>query len=254
MRVVSITGIGGGVGTTTVAAQLAATLAARIKNVIALDFSSQNMLRLHFGMHWQDSTGLVPQVLANRPWNEAAYRCENGVHFLPFGRCSEQDIVNFYRQLEHDPAWLSSRLGELDADDDTCVLIDCPRAEHALSSQAYTLSDMILMVAEADTHSYVALAESRTWLAANHAEKTTYLLNGFDPTLAMDRDIAQLIRADHGSSLCPITIHRDEAVREALASKICLDAYAPYSQASADFASLTTWLVARLAHLPPLGL
>jgi cellulose synthase operon protein YhjQ len=249
MRVVSITGISGGVGATTVVAELAATLVSRGRRTLAFDFSTRNTLRLHFGMAWNDSHGLAPQVLSGKPWNEAAYRCENGVDFLPFGKCNEQDAASFFCLLQQDADWLSSCLGQLDADDDTCVLIDCPATGSTLCPQAQALADLILVVLEADTLSYAAFAESQTGVAPEHAGKVFYLLNGFDPTRELDRDIAKLLRADLGQRLCPVTIHRDESVREALASKLSLDAYAPSSQAAADFAALSTWLVAKLANV-----
>ncbi|HXU92536.1 MAG TPA: cellulose biosynthesis protein BcsQ, partial [Gallionella sp.] len=213
MKVVSITGIRGGVGTTTVAAQLGSILSTRKRQVIALDFSPQNTLRLHFGMHWEDGNGLVPQVLSGAPWNEAAYRCENGVDFVPFGKCREQDIASFDRQLQQDPNWLPSRLGELEVDDEAFILIDSSTCG-ALRSQAQARSDLILAVLEADTLSYAALAESKNLFAPDVAEKVVYLLNGFDPTRELDRDIAELLRVDLGARLCPVTIHRDESVRE----------------------------------------
>lgn len=249
MKVVSITGAAGGVGATTVAAQLASSLAARGRFVIVFDFSPQNALRLHFGMPWEDGNGLVPSVLSGKPWHEAAYRCENGVDFLPFGECGEQDTAAFGRLLLKEPDWLASRLGELDVDDDTFILFDCPRAGHELRSQAHALSDLVLTVAAADTASYAALAGSRDRFAPEDANKVACLINGFDPTRELDRDIAQLLRIEQGEHLCPVTVHRDESVREALASKLSLDAYAPHSQASVDYAALSTWLVARLVHL-----
>lgn len=250
MKAVSITGVAGGVGATTVAAQLASSLAARGRSVIVFDFSPQNALRLHFGMPWEDGNGLVPLVLSGKPWHEAAYRCENGVSFLPFGKCGDQDIAAFDRLLQQEPDWLASRLDELDADDDTFVLFDCPCGEYALRSQAHTLSDLVLAVAAADTASYAALAGSRDQFAPEDANKIACLINGFDPTRELDRDIAQLLRIEQGERLCPVTIHRDESVREALASKLSLEAYAPYSQASVDYATLSTWLAARLVRRP----
>lgn len=249
MNVVSITGICGGVGATTATAQLAAALAMRGRYVVAFDFSPHNTLRLHFGMPWEDGNGLVSQVMSGKPWNEAGYRCENGVDFLPFGQCGWQESEDFYRMLHQDSAWLASRLGELDNSADPCVLIDCPRTGYALRSQVYALSDLIVVVLAADTMSYAAIPEFRACLAPGDAAKVVYLLNGFDPTRALDRDIAKLLRFDLKTCFCPVTIHRDESVREALASKLSVDAYAPYSQASGDFAALTTWLAARLTHL-----
>ncbi|HEX5362788.1 MAG TPA: cellulose biosynthesis protein BcsQ [Gallionella sp.] len=249
MKVVSVTGINGGVGATTVVAGLASMLSARKWQVIVLDLSPHNTLRLHFGMPWDEGNGLVPQILSGKPWHEAAYLCENGVSFLPFGKCGEQDIATFNRQLRQEPDWLSSHLSELEDSDETIILIDCPRTEGPLRSQAHALSDQILVVMEAGPLSYAALAAPGTIFAATDAPKATYLLNSFNPTLTLDRDIAQLLRVEQGERLCPATIHRDEFVREALASKLSLDAYAPYSQAADDFTTLSIWLVAKFAHL-----
>lgn len=250
MKIISFTGISGGCGTTTVTAQIAASLAARGRKIIVFDFSPQNSLRFHFGMKWEDGNGLIPQILSGRPWNEAAYRCENGVDFVPFGKCSEQDIVRFGQILQQNPGWLGSRLHELDVDNDTSILIDCPRNEYELRAQAHALSSLIIVVAQASTPSYAALADPHGCFAPENTHKVSYLINNFDPLLALDRDIAGLISVDQKAFLCPVIIHRDESVREALASKLSIDAYAPESQAAADFSDLATWLNARLADSP----
>lgn len=248
MKTIAITGISGGVGATTVLAQLAAALTIRGRRVIAFDFSPQNTLRLHFGMPWEDGSGLVSNVLSGKPWHEAAFRCENKVEFLPFGQCSENEIADFYRLQHRNPSWLAARLAELETDDNTFVLIDCPRAGRALRVQAHDLADIVLMVLEADTQTYAALEQADSSLFPADTGKTVYLLNSFDPARVLDCDIAKLLRQKHGNHLCPVTIHRDESVREALASKLSLNEYAPHSQAAGDFSTLTTWLIAKLAH------
>lgn len=250
MRVISISGMSGGVGGTTVAAQLAACLAAHNKRVIAFDFSPQNTLRLHFGMSWEDGCGIVPQIQAGKPWNEAAYRSENGVDFLPFGKITPQNAADFMAQLAREPEWLLSILQEMDEADDTYVIIDCPQMEYAIFAQVYAASRLVIFVLEPDTSSYAAFAESSAKSTKlNEEKKVVHLLNGFDPTRALDRDIAQLMRTTPNNDLCPVVIHRDELVREALAHKLSLNDYAPYSQAAGDFTSLTTWVIATFAHL-----
>jgi len=250
MNVVSVTGITGGVGATTLVAQLAFALRARGNRVIAFDLSPHNMLRLHFGMPWAEGVGLVPHVLSGKPWNESAYRCENMVEFLPFGKCSEHEVAAFYRMLDKNPSWLAERLAELETDDNTYVLIDSPRSGHGLRAQAHALSNLILIVLEADTQAYAVLDQAQTSLSLTDADMAVLLLNGFDPTRTLDCDIAKLLRHTHAASLCPVTIHRDESVREALSSKRSLNEYAPYSQAESDFSTLTTWLIAWLANSP----
>ena len=248
MRVISVSGISGGVGGTTVAAQLAACLVAHNQRVIAFDFSPQNALRLHFGMPWGDGWGIVPQIQAGEPWNEAAYRSENGVDFLPFGKTTPQDTADFTKLLAKKPGWLSSLLQELDETDESYVIIDCPQTEHVLFEQACSASGLVIIVLEPDTLSYAAFAESSANPALREDKKVTYLINGFDPTRDLDRDILRLMRAAPNKKLCPVVIHRDELVREALANKLSLNDYAPYSQTAGDFAALTTWVMATFAH------
>jgi len=248
MRVISIAGTNGGVGCTTVAAQLAFCLAAQKHRVIAFDFSPQNALRLHFGMPWDDDTGLVPQTHSGKPWNEAAYCSESGINFIPFGKTSPQIKAEFTAKLEREPGWLSARLQELDEPDGTYVIIDCPQSDSALSAQAYAASDLVIVVMEPDTLSYAAFAATCAPPAAT-GKLAVYLINGFDPTHPLDREISRVLRATPNNRLCPVVIHRDELVREALANKLSLNDYAPYSQTAGDFVSLTTWIIATFAHL-----
>jgi len=251
MKVISVTGITGGVGATTLVAQLAFALRARGSRVIAFDFSPHNMLRLHFGMPWAEGGGLVPYILSDKPWHESAYRCENMIEFLPFGKCNEHEIAAFYRMQHKNPSWLAERLAELHTDEDTYVLIDSPRSGHDLRAQAHALSNLILIALEADTQAYAVLEQAQTSLSLADAEKAVLLLNAYDPTRKLDCDIAKLLLHTHQANLCPVTIHRDEFVREALASKRSLREYAPYSQAASNFTTLTTWLIARCANVPP---
>ena len=86
MKVIAVIGTSGGSGATTVVAHLAAALTAQQREVIAFDFCPENVLRLHFSMHWNDPNGLANKILANQPWHEAGYRSASGVSFVPFGQ------------------------------------------------------------------------------------------------------------------------------------------------------------------------
>lgn len=244
MKLISVSGIGGGTGCTTVTAQLAECLAAHNKRVIAFDFSPQNTLRLHFGMPWQNNDGIALRTLAGEAWHEAAYRSGQGVSFLPFGRVSPEAASEFLACVQRDPAWLRRKLDQLDEPAEAYILIDTPQRD--LCAQVYDAADLILIVMEPDTRSYAALSESCAHTA--RGKKTVYLLNGFDPTRELDRDIARLLRELPDINLCPIVIHRDELVREALANKMALRNYASHSQANWDFDALATWLSVTLAR------
>ncbi|MBZ0093571.1 MAG: cellulose biosynthesis protein BcsQ [Burkholderiales bacterium] len=249
MKVITIIGTGGGVGVTTVSAQLATGLVAQSRRSIAFDFSPGNALRLHFGMGWEDETGIAPQIIAGKPWHEAAYRSASGVDFVPFGRLEDSHTVaDFVAWLDKQPAWFSSRLEELDEPADTYVVCDCPRIEGALCSQVLATAHLTLIVLAPDALSYAAATASAQAALAQGAQEIVYVINGFDPARALDRDVATLMRANFQHCLVPVILHRDESLREALASKQSVFEYAPSSQATYDFAALAMWVVAHLAH------
>lgn len=251
MKVISIVGIKGGVGSTTVAAELATCLVAHNQRAIAFDFSQQNALRLHFGMPWEDGGGIFPQILAGEPWNEAAYHSASGVDFLPFGKITPKNLDDVRSLLVKQSGWLTSLLQELDETNQTFVIIDCPQLEHAFLEQSYSASDVVIIVLEPDASSYAALAETCISSSLPARKKLVYLINGFDTTRELDREIVRLLREIPNKDICPVVIHRDELVREALANKLGINAYAPFSQAANDFFALTTWVIATFAQLSP---
>ena len=60
----------GGVGKTTLAANLAYSLARTGSKVLALDFDVQNALRLHFGVPLSDERGYVAKALELHDWSQ----------------------------------------------------------------------------------------------------------------------------------------------------------------------------------------
>jgi cellulose biosynthesis protein BcsQ len=61
-----------------------------------------------------------------------------------------------------------------------------------------------------------------------------------------------LIKTDFEQHLLPITIHRDENLREAFVFKKPVLECAPASQSAQDFSLAALWLTARQAHLADL--
>lgn len=245
---IALSGICGGVGATTLTAELAHHLQQRHKNTLLLDFSPQNALRLHFGMAWGDRRGLAPQILAGKPWHESTFKCENGTHFLPFGHCDHTELPHLYERLHRTPNWLSTQLNAVDLGEDCWTLVDCPEISRELYNESHAMADLILVVLDTDTLSYAALAESQIGIAPEYVEKTIFVINKFDPSREIDRDVYQLLRQDLGELLCPVKIHRDESLREAFACQLSVAQYEASSQSAADFASLTTWLIAKLGN------
>lgn len=247
-RIVAVIGSAGGVGVTTVVAQLATSLAMRKRHALALDLSPDNALRLHFGMAWQDGAGLAPQLLARRGWNEAAYRSAGGVHFVPFGDLpAPADVDRLVQAMERSPLWLRNNLARLALRPGSVVLCDCPRAPQALQAQAVRAADLVLVVVGPDPLSYARALRTVQATAAG-ATPVALLLNGFDAARPLDRDLLAMLRAGAPGQLAPVQLHRDESLREALACKQSVLEFAPHSMAAHDVTVLATWLMATLAR------
>ena len=110
MNVMTLQGLKGGVGTTTVTANLAAAINAQGLPVLVIDLSPQNSLRLHFSMDINDARGISTQIQAGLPWHEAAYVNENGVTFVPFGQDVGDEAINAFRKPYSLPSRLVARL------------------------------------------------------------------------------------------------------------------------------------------------
>lgn len=249
MNVIAVAGTCGGVGVTTVAAQLAAGLVAQRRHTIAFDFSPDNALRLHFGMAWDDETGLAPAIITGQPWHETAFRSAGDVDFIPFGKPGDgHTAADLEPSLAAQPRWLASCIEELDMPAETYVICDCPRTDSALRSQALAAADLTLIVATPDALSYASACAAAEAAWEQGAREIAFVLNGFDPTRALDQDVAMLMRTDFSANLAPVVLHRDESLREALASKQSVFDYAPSSRAVYDFSALAMWVVAHMAH------
>lgn len=250
MNVVAIKGGGGGVGVTTIVAQLTAQLTAQHRRTLAFDFSPSNVLRLHFGMPWSDDTGLAPQVLSGKPWHEAAFRSAGAIDFVPFGRVNGgMTTSDFSAFLNRDKEWFANRIKELDMPPDSLVICDCPADEEILQAQVMSTARLALVVVAPDAISYASATIAVETALSQGAGEVFLLLNGFDSTRALDRDISLLLHNESRHRFVPVTIHRDEHLREAVACKQTVLEYAPASRAAYDFDALAAWLYIHLSQV-----
>jgi len=239
----------GGAGATTVAAHLSKALAAQRRHTLTVDCCTENVLRLYFGMSFQDGFGFAPNLLDGKEWHEAAYRSSDGMEFIPFGQLrNDQELETLLEKLKPQPKWLRTQLANLQMPPATVVICDCPRMPAGLREQVIWAADLVLMVAAPEAVSFAAVTHFSDKVARLHGPQTLVLLNGFDPARQLDRDIAVLLRTEHQDIFSPVVIHRDESVREAFACKKTVFDFAPSSQAAYDFGALATWLLARLGH------
>lgn len=249
IKTVAVISAVGGAGATTIAAHLSAALLLQQRDTLAFDWCPDNHLRLHFGMALRDRGGWAADLLSDKDWHAAAYRSSSGIDFVPFGQlANEKELDSLAKWLNNDPNWFRNQLLSLRVPTDTIAICDCPRMPAALREQALGAADFILVVTTSDTLSYAAAARIAEGADRNSGTPTAIVLNSFDSSRRLDRDISVVLRTQHKERFSPVVVHRDEALREALACKQTVFEFAPSSQAAYDFSAMTTWVLARLGQ------
>lgn len=219
------------------------------RKTLSIDWCPDNSLRMHFGMALGDQQGWALNLLEQKDWYAAGYQSDSGLDFLPFGRVAKDDeLEQLVAWMRKNPGAFAEQLDTLQMPADTIVLCDCPRAPLALRKQAVVAADLVFVLASPDPMSYGAAVQLVAEISDAEQVETIILLNKFDSTRRLDRDISVLLNTQQKQHLAPVHIHRDESVREALACKQLVFDFSPSSQAAYDFTTLATWTLARLGQ------
>ena len=252
MTVIALIGATGGAGATTVTAHLATAILQQDRPVLCFDFCPTNVLRLHFGATFDAPDGFAAALVAGLPWQDHAYASADGVRFLPFGALEDDAALErLCSWLQQRPHWLRDSIAAIDLPADTIVLCDCPRLPAALRNQVLAAADIVLVCCAPDPLSLAAATRLAGQLQDNAGRLARILLNGFDAGRSLDRDMQLILRRLQEHLAAPVTIHRDESLREALACKQTVFDYAPGAQAAQEFAALATWAIMRSSAQPP---
>lgn len=235
MSIICIASHKGGVGKTTMAANLAFAIQRLGHRVVAIDFDNQNSLRLHFGMPLSDSSGYVEELDSPIEWNRLAHDTDSGVRYLPYGRVGKSHMTYYDQWLRSDPSLLAKKLAPFLNQPDTVIIADLPPGPSAALQALSCLDPMIINVLLADSASLSVLPEieSGNFYGEDAQQRTYFLLNQVDMRSQLNRDITQFLNGRLAASLLGI-VHRDEAVPEANANQMSVFRYAQSSSVAAD--------------------
>jgi chromosome partitioning protein len=246
-KLIAVVSPKGGVGKTTVAANLAAALAARGRAVVAVDLDAQNALRLHHQLPFDDEGGLAPQTVAGASWKPALKRGAYGVDCLPYGTLDERDEASFERCVEADPSWLSRGLQGLDLAPGSYVIVDTPPGSSPYLRQTLGAAQLAIAVLLPDAASFVTIPTMENWFSLYGRGRpgfrgAWYLINRMNSARVLCRDVGAALQSQLGERLIAEPVRFDAAAEEALASQSPIAFYSPDSVAARDFVALADWV------------
>jgi cellulose synthase operon protein YhjQ len=249
MSIVGIVSMKGGVGKTSTTANLAAAMAAKLGSgrVSAVDLDPQDALHWHLGFQAIQSRGVCEQSLMDEDWRNIALVNKVGVSCLPYGNVSEPNREAFESLLAQQPNWIGSQLHRAALSQNSVVLIDTPPGPSVYLKQVFECADLILVILLADAGSYATIPSMETWMAevtsGQQSRQVFYVLNQVDRSEPLNRDTAAFLHQQLKTRMCPVEIHNDEAVGEALAFQQTVLDYEPHGQASIDLSRLAIWAI-----------
>jgi cellulose synthase operon protein YhjQ len=231
----------GGVGKTTLAANLAWELARLGARVVALDLDPQSALRLHFGVSLHDGAGLMPALRRREPWQSALRRTASGVFLLPYGQADMAAALADGAMLAQGA--LTPVLRDLLADPATILVTDTSPGPSTALAVVLPHTDLLVTVLLADATSVSlipAVEQGRAYGAADPSlspRRHGFVLNQVNPLSRLSRATSEAVDRHLGPRLLGM-ISRDESVAEAIASQQSVAGFAPSSRAAHDLARL----------------
>jgi cellulose synthase operon protein YhjQ len=244
----------GGVGKTTLAANVAHEFARLGHRVVALDLDTQNALGMHFGADPYERAGFITSLKTapdpRRAWQMHLQMTPSGIALLPHGHATFQQSFAINADLIAQPELLVAPLRDILEDPEVIMVADTPPGPGVASSVAATIADYMVVVLLADAASVVQLPKidgRGMYRSAGGTpfpiERTGFIVNQIDMRSRLSRAAAEAAERHLGPRLLG-RVYRDEHVPEALARQSSVIGYAPGSKAAQDIAAIAKKIVA----------
>ncbi|SBS26814.1 Light-independent protochlorophyllide reductase iron-sulfur ATP-binding protein [Marinomonas spartinae] len=232
MNIAYISSPKGGVGKTTLTANLSLSMQRLGYKVIALDLDPQNSLRHHFGVEVNDSRGLVTLLSPDISWQNYLLETSSGVSLLPYGQSNRDQKKAFDNKLATMPNFLYEKLDQLVLPEKSIILIDLPSGDSSALECIEKIPSVELVVLKPDGESVVTLPLIRT------GKKTFFVINQVSRPHKLNRDIMDFYEQKMGSLLMG-SVHKDEAIPESFSMKKTIFDYSPYSSLISDLDAIS---------------
>ena len=240
MSILGLQGVRGGVGTTSITSALAWALQILGENVLVVDASPDNLLRMSFNVDFVHRDGWARALLDGKDWRDAGLRYTTQLDLLPFGQLTVEERENPQEWAEKLGA-ICAGLRELkESRRYSWILLDLPHGVSPLTQQLVSLCDHTLAVVKADTNCHIRLHQQALPTSAH------ILINDLRIASQLQDDLYQ-VWLQSQRRLLPMVIHRDEAMAECMASKQPLGEYRGDSLAAEEVLTLANWCLLHYA-------
>jgi cellulose synthase operon protein YhjQ len=223
--------LAGGVGKTCLVATLGRVLSALGEHVLLAETAACGILPFYFG-----SRELRPGVVRTFfPPGAFGEDCDAPVQMLNL-----QGDGSPGESSQHDPL-----LADLlrDGRGASRIVVDVATANRKWMSRLLSLRPTLLVPILPDMSSVACLGSLEALDAGSASgEKALYLLNQFDASSPLHRDVRAILQQQLGDRLLPFVLRRSSLVSEALAEGMTLIDYVPGSEVAADYRDLAGWL------------
>lgn len=244
MHVIAFISGKGGVGKTTMAANIAVALSQRQKRVLLIDLDPQNAQRFHLGMNPDEIAGLAREGIKPTSIFDSPF----GVSFIPFGRVSELELEEFESQLKLNPHWVAQSLQTLGNDVFDYVVLDTPPGPSVYLRQALEAANRAMVVLLADAASFATIDKISSLVDQYTSDRSDFagmnlLINQMPINSKLGHQVRSALYANYADKLVPASIHRDARVSQALAFERPVLQYEPGCKASLDIQYVAEWLL-----------
>jgi cellulose biosynthesis protein BcsQ len=215
--VMAVYSIAGGVGKSTLCANLSKTLSALGEQVLLVDASRRGFLPFHFGAS--------DQFTGDRRLRAPG----------PSGR--SVDVIT----AEHVTSeWLATEVKNA-ASSSQRIVIDLEPSCETMLATILPLCSLVLIPLLTDLNSILTIPQLQRF-AARQTRPVFYILNSFDPLSANDQRVRELVAQECDSRLLPVTLRHSRELREALHAGIAAADHTPGPELGYDYLELALWI------------
>ena len=209
----------GGVGKTTTALNLAASLSAASRKVLLIDLDSQKNSTSASGVNTDASSSLLDVLIDNKPINSVILKTEFKFDLIP----ASQDLISAEMELiniNNPTAVLKEKLRQIKYDYDY-IVIDCPPSLGMLSVSALRAADKVLMPLQCEYYSLEGLAAMNQTIqeinssTGDEIKISVILRTMFDTRNKSAREVSQELEKHFAEELCTTVIPRNVKLSEA---------------------------------------